>query len=98
MTIEICRKEEQTTVKIVGALDATTAIAFEKTIRESIGDTENLVLDLAGLEAVSDAGVSAMLEAQRKMQKLGSLKAIGVSESVKEVLERTGVVHVLAIE
>ena len=98
MTIEINRKGNRSTVKIVGSLDAITAPAFEKTIRESVGDTQDLVLDLAGLEDVSDAGVSALLEAQRKMQRLGSLKATGVRESVRAVFERTGVVHVLAIE
>ena len=98
MTIEINRKENQTTVKLVGSLDAITAPVFEKTIRDSIGDTLDLILDLAGLEEVSDAGVSAILEAQRKMQRLGSLKATGIRESVMDVFERTGVVHVLSIE
>ena len=98
MTIEIKRKDKQTTLKIVGSLDAFTAPAFEKTIRDSIGDTQNLVLDLTGLESVSDAGISAILEAQRKMQRLGSLKAMGVRESVMDVFKQTGVVHVLAIE
>ena len=98
MTIEINRKENQTTVKLVGSLDAITSPAFEKTIRDSIGDTQDLILDLAGLEEVSDAGVSAILEAQRKMQRFGSLRAIGVRESVMDVFERTGVVHVLAME
>ena len=98
MTIEIKRKENQTTIKLVGSLDAITSPAFEKTIRDSIGDTQDLILDLAGLEEVSDAGVSAILEAQRKMQRLGSLKATGIRESVMDVFERTGVVHVLSIE
>ena len=98
MTIEIKRKENRTTIKIVGSLDAITAPVFEKTIRDSIGDTQDLVLDLEGLEDVSDAGVSAILEAQRKMQRFGSLRAIGVRESVMDIFERTGVVHVLSIE
>ena len=79
-------------------MDAITSPAFEKTIRDSIGDTQDLILDLAGLEDVSDAGVSAILEAQRKMQRFGSLRAIGVRESVMDIFERTGVVHVLAME
>ena len=98
MTIEIKRKENQTTVKIVGSLDAITSLAFEKTIRDSISDTQDLILDLEGLEGVSDAGVSAILEAQRKMQRFGSLRVIGVRESVMDIFERTGVVHVLAME
>ena len=98
MTIEIKRKENRTTVKIVGRLDTNTAPAFKKTIRDSISDTQDLVLDLTGLEDVSEAGVSAILEAQRKMQDRGSLKAMGVRKSVMDVFERTGVIHVLAIE
>lgn len=98
MTLEINRKDKQTMLKVVGSLDAITAPVFEKTIRDSIADTQNLVLDLTGLEDVSDAGVSAILEAQRRMQRFGSLKAVGVRESVRLVFERTGVVHVLAIE
>ena len=98
MTIEIKRKENQTTIKIVGSLDAITAPVFEKTMRDSIGETQDLVLDLEGLEEVSDAGVSAILEAQRKMQRLGSLKATGIRESVMDVFKRTGVVHVLTME
>ena len=98
MTIEIKRKENQTTIKIVGSLDAITAPAFEKTMRDSISDRQDLVLDLTGLEDVSEAGVSAILEAQRKMQKFGSLRAIGVRESVMDIFERTGVVHVLTME
>ena len=98
MTIEIKRKENQTTIKIVGCLDAITAPAFEKTIRDSIGDTQDLILDLAGLEDVSNAGISAILEAQQKMQRFGSLRAIGVRESVMDVFKQTGVVHVLAME
>lgn len=98
MTLEINRKDKQTMLKVVGSLDAITAPVFEKTIRDSIADTQNLVLDLTGLEDVSDAGVSAILEAQRRMQRFGSLKAVGVRESVRLVFERTGVVLVLAIE
>ena len=98
MTIEIKRKENQTTIKIVGSLDAITAPVFEKTLRDSVGDTQDLILDLEGLEDVSDAGVSAILEAQRKMQRFGSLRVIGVRESVMDVFKRTGVVHVLAME
>ena len=98
MTIEIKRKENQTTIKIVGSLDAITSPVFEKTIRDSVGDTQDLILDLEGLEDVSDAGVSAILEAQRKMQRFGSMRAIGVRGSVMDIFERTGVVHVLAME
>ena len=98
LTIEIKRKEDCTTLKIVGSLDTITAPVFKKTMRDSIGDTQNLILDLSGLEEVSDAGVSAILEAQSKMQRQGSLRAIGVRKSVRDVFERTGVVHILTIE
>ena len=97
MTIEIKRNAEETTVEIVGRLDTTTAPAFDKTINEDIVDTKNLVLDLKGLEYISSAGLRVLLGAQKKMQKIGSMKVTNVSEAVMEVLEMTGFADILTI-
>ena len=98
MTIEIKRHAGQTAIKIVGKLDSITALVLEKNIRENVSDSQDLVLDLTGLEAISDAGVCMLLEVQRKMQRLGSLRLTSVGDAVMDVLERTGAVHVLVIE
>ena len=98
MTIEIKRNAETTVIELVGRLDTTTAPALDKTINQDIGDTKNLVLNLANLEYISSAGLRVLLSAQKKMQKIGSMKVTNVREEVMEVFEMTGFADILVIE
>ena len=97
MTIEIKKSAQETIIEIVGRLDTITAPALDKTINEDIGDTKNLVLDVKGMEYISSAGLRVLLSAQKKMQKIGSMKLIGVCEEVMEVFEMTGFADILVI-
>ena len=98
MTIEIKKNQEETVIKIVGRLDTVTAPALDKTVNDDIGDTKNLVLDVTGMEYISSAGLRVLLAAQKKMQKIGSMKVTGVCEEVMEVFEMTGFADILVIE
>ena len=98
MTIEIKKNAEETTIKLVGRLDTTTAPALDKTINEDIAGTKNLVLDVKELEYISSAGLRVLLGAQKKMQKIGSMKVTNVREEVMEVFEMTGFADILVIE
>ena len=98
MTIEIKRNAEETTIELVGRLDTTTAPALDKTIGEDIGDNNNLILDLKGLEYISSAGLRVILGAQKKFQKIGSMKVTNVRDEVMEVFEMTGFADILVIE
>ena len=98
MTIEIKKNAEETIIEIVGRLDTTTAPALDKAINEDIGDVKNLVLDIKNLEYISSAGLRVLLSAQKKMQKIGSMKVINVCEEVMEVFEMTGFADILVIE
>ena len=98
MTIEIKRTAEETTIEIVGRLDTTTAPELDKTINEDITDVKNLVLNFKGLEYISSAGLRVLLGAQKKMQKIGTMKLINVREEVVEVFEMTGFADILTIE
>ena len=98
MTIEIKKNETETVIEIVGRLDTITAPALDKTINEDIGDTKNLVLDVKGMEYISSAGLRVFLSAQKKMQKVGSMKVTGVSAEVMEIFEMTGFADILVIE
>ena len=98
MTIEIKRNAEETTIELVGRLDTTTAPALDKTINEDIAETRHLVLNLKGLEYISSAGLRVLLGAQKKMQKIGSMKVTHVRETVMEVFEMTGFADILTIE
>ena len=98
MTIEMKKNADQTIIEIVGRLDTITAPALDKTIQEDLGDTKNLVLDVKGMEYISSAGLRVLLNAQKKMQKIGSMKVINVCEEVMDVFEMTGFADILVIE
>ena len=98
MTIEIKRNAEITTIELVGRLDTTTAPALDKTINEDIADAKHLVLDLKGLEYISSAGLRVLLGAQKKLQKVGSMKVVNVCEAIMEVFDMTGFTDILTIE
>ena len=98
MTIEIKKNSKETIIEIVGRLDTITAPALDKTINEDIGETKNLVLDVKGMEYISSAGLRVLLGAQKKMQKIGTMKVIHVCEEVMDVFEMTGFADILVIE
>ena len=98
MTIDIKKNAEETIVEIAGRLDTTTAPALDKAIGETIGDAKTLILDLKNLEYISSAGLRVLLSAQKKMQKIGSMKVVNVCDEVMDVFEMTGFADILVIE
>ena len=98
MNIEIKKNTEEIIIEVAGRLDTTTAPDFNKAITEDIADTNNLVLDFKKLEYSSSAGLRVLLSAQKKMQKLGTMKLINVCEDVMEVFEMTGFSDILTIK
>ena len=98
MKIEIKKNANETIIEIIGRLDTITAPALDKTINEDLENTKNLVLDVKGLEYISSAGLRVLLSAQKKMQKIGSMKVVNVCSEVMEVFEMTGFADILVIE
>lgn len=98
MNIDIKRNTEETVLVVEGRLDTTTAPVLEKIISEDIEGTKELILDMAGLEYISSAGLRVLLGAQKKMQKIGSMTLKNVGEEVMDVLEMTGFADILTIE
>ena len=98
MTLNIDRNANTATIEIIGRLDTVTAPALDKMIAEELEGVTALTLDMNALEYISSAGLRVVLTAQKKMQKIGSMKLIGVSEAVMEVFEMTGFADILTIE
>ena len=98
MTLNIIKNANTATIEITGRLDTVTAPALDKMIGEELEGVTALTLDMNALEYISSAGLRVLLSAQKKMQKIGSMKLIGVSEAVMEVLEMTGFADILTIE
>jgi anti-sigma B factor antagonist len=98
MTINAEKNNEKAVLKIEGRLDTTTAPSLEKVINELPADVTNLILDMKELVYVSSAGLRVLLSAQKKMNKLGSMKLTGVCEDIMEVFDMTGFADILDIE
>ena len=98
MTIEIARTPAETIIRVAGRLDTITAPTLDKTILEDLGDATNLVLDLKQVVYISSAGLRVILSAQKKMQKIGTMKVVNVCREVMEVFEMTGFADILVIE
>ena len=94
-------KEYQETVAtliVSGRLDTTTAPALEAAISEITASCEQLVLDFAGLEYISSAGLRVILKAQKVMAAKGGMKLLHVNETIMEIFEITGFSDILTIE
>ena len=98
MTIEIKKNAAETIIEVAGRLDTLTAAALDKTISEDIEGTKDLVIDLNGLEYISSAGLRVLLGAQKKMDKIGSMKVRNVCAEVMDIFELTGFSDILVIE
>lgn len=98
MTITKNVNGTELTLSVAGRIDTTTAPELEKAIKESLDGVTSLVLDFAGLEYISSAGLRVLLSAQKAMSAKGTMKVKNVAELVMEVFEVTGFSDILTIE
>lgn len=97
MNINKSLNANELVLTIEGRLDTTTAPALESEIN-AIENVTSLVIDMAGLEYISSAGLRVLLAAQKKMNKLGKMTIKNVKDVVMDVFEITGFTDVLTIE
>ena len=98
MTIEKVLNGENAKIVVVGRLDTQTAPELEKVIDEVVANVKELVFDMNGLEYVSSAGLRVILKAQKIMNTKGSMKLIGVNDSIMEDFDITGFLDNFTIE
>jgi len=80
------------TLALKGRLDAGTSAQAEAAIQDFLGaGGGKLILDLAGLDYISSAGLRVLLVANKAMRrKAGALALCGAQGNVREVLEVSG--------
>ena len=98
MTLEIKKTSDAAIIEVVGRLDTNTSSRLDKAIQEELQDVRHLTLDFRGLEYISSAGLRVLLSTQKKLQKIGSMTVMNVSEEVMEVFEITGFSDILVIK
>lgn len=86
------------TMALSGRLDASNAQNLTDELNKSLDGVKELIFDFTNLKYVASAGLRALLMAQKRMNKQGSMKICHVDETVMEVLEMTGFADLMTIE
>ena len=98
MTIEKNIDKDRLTVAVSGKLNTVTSQKFADELK-CLNGVKELVLDFAGLEQITSAGLRVLLEIQYDMTEQQSRMIVkNVSDAVHEVFELTGFVNFLTIE
>ena len=92
MNIELQKVDKAIVAAVHGRVDTISAQAFEKDLAETLAGEETLlVLDLAGLEYISSAGLRVILSAAKTLKaKGGEIRLAAASGSVKKVFQVSG--------
>ena len=91
-------KEQKIRYFLTGRLDTTTAPELDTFAEKELINTQELVLDFAGLEYISSAGLRVILKMQKFMNVKGTMKLIHVSDIIQDVFDITGFADILSIE
>lgn len=98
MTIDMKLNGTELTIALTGRLDTTTAPQLEAQMKSALNGVDALVLDFAGLDYLSSAGLRVLLAAQKQMNKQGSMVVRNVNETISEIFDVTGFCDILTIE
>ena len=98
MNIQEEKNGDILTVKPEGRMDTLTSGTLEKYLAERYSGIRQLILDLAGVDYISSAGLRVIIQAYKKMKEKDGLRLRNVCDQVMEVLESTGYSHVLTID
>lgn len=99
MDVKTHTEENALVVVVTGRMDAVTAPAYLERLRHELaGGALRLVVDCAGLEYVSSAGLRAILTISKDLSLKGGAQAYcGLREQVKEVFEVSGFASIIPI-
>jgi anti-anti-sigma factor len=100
MRIDEDRAERALVIAPVGRLDSVSSGELERRVVERIdGGARRLVVDLAGVEYISSAGLRVLLMAAKKLKDPpAALVLCGLGPAVRGVLELAGFLPLFAIE
>ncbi|MGN0807835.1 MAG: STAS domain-containing protein [Candidatus Coproplasma sp.] len=97
MTITKNYEGGKLTIELSGRLDTNTSPALEGEL-SSLSEVNELTLDFKGIDYISSAGLRVLLQAQKIMNKSGSMRLINVNSGVMEIFEITGFADILTVE
>ena len=88
MTVKKIMDGSKATLQLEGWLDTLAASELKEAIDSLSNETEELVMDLAGLEYISSSGLRQFVAAHKKMN--GNLTLKNASVEITDILKMTG--------
>jgi len=100
MTIQEDRQQNVVIVAPIGRVDSTTSGTLDQRLSALVAAGERrLVIDLAGVDYISSAGLRVLLALAKKMKVgAGSLALCAMGDSVREVFGLAGFMPLFAVE
>ena len=100
MTVEHARTGKSTVVlSLDGRLDTANAPLLERKIKQWGEDITELILDFSGLTYISSMGLRVLLQAKKALKEEGrNLIIKNMGDSIREVFELTGFMHLMVQE
>ena len=90
---------EMLTVYLIGDLNVKTSPYLEEELTKSLDGMKELILDFAGVEYISSAGLRVLLAMEKTMRRQnGKMKLLHVNPAVKEIIRLAGFLQVMNIE
>ena len=91
-------ENEKMVLSLEGRLDTVTAPQLETVVKTELGGVKTLIFDFSKLEYISSSGLRVLLFAQKFMNAQGTMKVVGVSETIMEIFDVTGFSDILTVE
>lgn len=99
MTTKTIKNGHELTVTVEGQLDAVTSEEFLQKIEQELEGIDAIVIDCAGLEYISSAGLRALIALSNDLgDQDGAITLKNVGEQVSEVLRLTGMHEIFTID
>ena len=86
------------TIELIGELDTTSSVEFEKSLDGFLDDLTELTIDMKKLDYITSAGLRVLLYIEQTMEDQGEMRVINVCEDVMDVFEVSGFSEVLNIQ
>ena len=98
MEIKSARDGGKLNVKLIGKLDAVTAIELDKFMAKELDGVNDLVIDLKDLSYIASAGLRILLKTQKRMNNQGEMYVKNIQRDVRTVMDMTGFSRLLNLE
>ena len=90
--------DKELTINVKGKIDTNTSPDFENEILDEMGKFDSLIIDFTDLKYISSAGLRVLIITGKKLKPQNIPFTIKVNDSIREILEISGLSKILDIQ